>query len=152
VLPPQQSGQETNASQDASQSSPAAALPYAAERTIGTGTSAIYLYYFSTYRTHSATNQGTRWPCKIGRSDRDPMLRVLSQAATALPELPTVALLIRTDDPSALEAALHAILTLRGRRSVQAPGTEWFDTTPDEVMQILRFIQPSIYGGAEQKT
>lgn len=123
-----------------------------AERTIGAGSSAIYVYYFETYRAHAANKDASCWPCKIGRSDRDPMLRVLSQASTALPETPTVALLIYTDDSSKLETALHSILTVRGKKRVEAPGSEWFDTTPEEVMQILAFLRPDVYSEATSLT
>ena len=60
---------------------PTTSLSLNAENTIGVGSSAIYVYYFSTYRVHATINNAVRWPCKIGRSDRDPMLRVLSQAS-----------------------------------------------------------------------
>lgn len=140
----------TNGLRDNSELSPITSPSLNAEKIVGVGTNAVYVYYFLTYRNHATINKAVRWPCKIGRSDRDPMLRVLSQASTALPELPTIALLIRTDDASSLEAALHAILTLRGQRSINSPGNEWFDTTPNEVMQMLDFIQPNVYGVIEE--
>lgn len=138
--------QNTNGLRDNSELSPITSLSLNAEKIVGVGTNAVYVYYFLTYRDLATINNAVRWPCKIGRSDRDPMLRVLSQASTALPERPTIALLIRTDDASSLEAALHAILILRGQRCINSPGNEWFDTTPNEVMQMLDFIQPNVYG------
>ena len=85
-----------------------------------------------------------RRPCKIGRTDRDPVARVLAQAATALPERPHIALVIRTSFALAWEAALHGVLTLRGRRIEDAPGAEWFLTSPDEVYELAVLFDPSL--------
>ena len=89
-------------------------------------TGAVYLYYLPAYRLQSETENGTVWPCKVGRTDRDPLVRILSQAATALPEKPHVALIVYTKHPFALEAAIHAVLTLRGKKVDDSPGKEWF--------------------------
>jgi len=68
---------------------------------------------------------------------------VLSQSSTALPEYPKIARLFRTSDGSALEAAIHAILALRGREVEDSPGSEWFLTSPEEVDEIVQFIAKS---------
>jgi hypothetical protein len=112
---------------------------------LGEGTSAIYLYYFSTYRTQAEEHGENIWACKIGRTDRDPLLRVLAQTSTALPERPIIAFLIRTPYPLAWEAALHGVLTLRGRRIETAPGSEWFNTSPNEVLDLARCFDPSLF-------
>jgi hypothetical protein len=38
-------------------------------------------------------------------------------------------------------AAVHSTLEARGSKR-QAPGTEWFDTTIEEVKSIVNFVQP----------
>jgi hypothetical protein len=112
----------------------------APELTTGEGSESVYLYCYEAYR-RLAQKEGRRlFPCKIGRSERDPLLRVLSQSSTALPEVPTVVRLFKTNDSSALEAAIHCILSLRGREVENSPGTEWFLTSPEEVDDIVRFI------------
>jgi hypothetical protein len=96
------------------------------------------------YRVKAISENEVVWPCKIGRTDRDPLQRVLSQASTALPEKPHISLIVKTDVASHLEAALHGILTVRNRRIDSAPGTEWFLTSPDEVLEIVKFVSPDL--------
>lgn len=110
----------------------------------GEGDYAVYCYYFPAYRELSKSQGKNTWPCKIGRTDRDPLLRVLSQSATALPEPPYIEFVIKTNNSSVVEAVIHAALHLRGRYMDDSPGTEWFDTTPDEILEILRFINPEL--------
>lgn len=112
-----------------------------ADRVIGVGNSAVYLYYLPVYRLLAEHNHQKVWPCKIGRTDRDPKLRILAQAATALPERPHIALVVRTQTPIPLEAAIHNILTFRGRNIDNSPGSEWFLTSPEEVTEIVSFIK-----------
>jgi hypothetical protein len=111
-----------------------------ADKVIGLGKSCIYLYYLPMYRLRAETEKESIWHCKIGRTDRDPLLRVLSQAATALPEKPHIALILRTDYPSEFEGAIHKILTIRGRKIDSSPGSEWFLTSPHEVEKIIEYI------------
>jgi hypothetical protein len=116
-----------------------------AELIVGSGAGAVYLYFLATYRLRAHENGETVWPCKIGRTDRDPLTRVLSQAGTALPERPHVALIIRTQYAAAWESALHSILTLRGQRIDDSPGSEWFLTSPEEVIKISKLIDPKLF-------
>jgi len=116
---------------------------YDADHVFGAGRSAIYVYYFDTYEQKAIADGSMFWPCKIGRTDRDPLTRVLSQSSTALPEFPHFSILFYTDTPSVWEHAIHKILCLRGRTTVDAPGTEWFDTCPAEILTIIEFIDPS---------
>lgn len=108
----------------------------------GGGKGAVYLYYLPAYRLQSEAENATVWPCKIGRTDRDPLARILSQAATALPEKPHVALIVYTEHPLALEDAIHGVLTLRGRKVDDSPGKEWFLTSPEEVRTLVEFFDP----------
>jgi T5orf172 domain len=115
-----------------------------AEITIGAGDSTVYVYYYRAYRLIAERDGKSTWPCKIGRSDRDPVSRIYSQASTALPEAPTIGLLLCTPLPSQWESVLHDILAIRGRIVEEAPGEEWFDTSPNELVEIIRYIDPSI--------
>lgn len=109
--------------------------------TVGQGDGSVYVYYLPVYAKVAASEGRKTWPCKVGRTERDPILRVMSQASTALPERPEIALVMRTKQPSALESALHSILKLRGRWRQDSPGSEWFDTSPDEVLSIYQLIE-----------
>lgn len=117
---------------------------FSADLEFGSGASAIYLYYFEAYESHPDAQAEGRWPCKIGRTDRDPLQRVLSQSTTALPEIPRVSFVMKTPFPSRWESAIHSILRLRGRIIETAPGNEWFSTNPTEVLNLIRTIDPEI--------
>lgn len=115
-------------------------LESAADVVLGKGRSAVYVYYYSAYRDAARQKGEVEWPCKIGRTDRDPLNRVISQAATALPEYPHMAIILWTDAPSKWESLLHNILSIRGKAMSQAPGSEWFMTSIDELIGIINFI------------
>jgi hypothetical protein len=119
-------------------------LPPAAELTLGEGKSFVYLYYYPAYRREAERNGSVFWPCKVGLSERDPVARVMSQASTAMPEAPQIGLLLRTSLPSQWEGVIHGVLALRGRTVEDAPGSEWFSTSPGEVAEIIRYIAPEI--------
>lgn len=106
------------------------------ERTIGSGESSVYLYYFPAYK-HLAALEGEQvWPCKIGKTRYDAIDRVRSQTRTALPEYPKVGLIIKTDQLRLMETTIQGILKLQGKQKLDAPGTEWFITSPSEVEQV----------------
>jgi hypothetical protein len=50
-----------------------------------------------------------------------------------LSHLPTVGLLLRTDDSAALERALHSALRIVGAEVPDSPGDEWFITSPARI-------------------
>lgn len=110
------------------------------KRTVGDGSQSVYLYYFPSYRELATLKAEERWPCKIGRSVVDPLVRIMSQGTTALPERPCVELMMLTSDSLALESTIHGLLALRGHRLDSSPGSEWFRTSPDEVVGIQDMI------------
>lgn len=109
---------------------------YKVDETFGTGSNAVYVYYYDVYKELAEIKGKKCWECKIGRTDRDPIQRVVSQAGTCYPELPHIALVIYCDDSAALEAALHSILKFQNKWIKEAPGTEWFLTSPQEVREL----------------
>ena len=80
------------------------------------------------------------WECKIGRTDKDPLQRIFGQAGTCYPEPPHIALIMKCSNSLQLESALHNILKLRNRWIENAPGTEWFLTSPGEVESFYHMI------------
>ena len=111
---------------------------------LGSGKGAVYLYYFPTYRRMAEQDGETNWRCKIGKSEGNPLGRISNQVGTSLPEVHHVALVVRTPDATSLEATLHGALKQRKRTVSDAPGTEWFFTTPEEVLSIIKFISPHL--------
>lgn len=111
-----------------------------ADLVLGKGASTVYLYYLPSYQER---RESITWACKIGRSDKDPLKRIINQAATALPEKPKVAVIIKTNNSIVLEQAIHSILTYRNKKIETGMGKEWFDTNPEEFLKIVQFIEQS---------
>jgi len=105
------------------------------EKEIGAGSECVYLYFNPNDRRLADLEGRDIWECKIGRtSSDDPINRVLRQGIrTALSRLPTVGLVLRTQDSAALENALHSSLRLVGAELPDSPGNEWFQTSPARV-------------------
>lgn len=106
---------------------------------VGEGPETVYTYYFPAYRDQAAHIGRNDWPMKIGMTVGDHVVRVRDQVGTAMPERATVGLIYRTDDAKNAERLLHSTLRSRGRHMADAPGTEWFMTSLEEVKSILDF-------------
>jgi hypothetical protein len=97
------------------------------------GSPSVYWYTFPAYRSTSGP-----YPIKIGRG-LDPEARIRAQV-TAMPEQPVVLGKHEHVDPIALERALHSVLILRGKRKADAPGSEWFMTTPADIEALIKTV------------
>ena len=119
-------------------------LSFDFEVVIGEGTNFVYVYYYPTYRHQAKSQDMDVWACKVGHTKSDPHKRIESQSSTAMPERPEVGLVMKTDKPRVLEQTIHGILRLRDRFMEDAPGREWFITSPSEVKQLYNdVIKPS---------
>ena len=107
---------------------------------IGKGAESVYVYYYPTYRCYAESQGMNVWACKVGHTTDNLRKRIKSQSRTAMPEHPKVELVINTDRSKILEKAIHKILEFQDKFIEDAPGTEWFMTTPDEVKQIYNCI------------
>ena len=105
---------------------------------IGEGSSSVYAYYYPKYRENGEAD----FPIKIGRSIDYPE-RIKAQT-TGMPEKPEVSVVWRTDQPEAAEKLLHGLLIFLGNHKLDAPGSEWFWTSPDEIRKIIECIQPGV--------
>ena len=111
------------------------------EQIVGIGSQCVYCYYFPTYKRLAEVEKKLHYPIKIGFSkDSNPEGRVLSQASTALPENPVIALLIKTDDAAGLEKVIHSSLSFKGKRLNEARGEEWFLTNTEEIANVVNII------------
>ena len=109
--------------------------------TLGSGSGAAYLYYYPRDKELAESKRKPVWECKIGMTNGDVEHRVKSQRSTAVYEEPEIGLEIRTDNPRALEKAIHAVLELKGKRiETSGNGNEWFMTSPNEVMVIATVV------------
>ena len=106
------------------------------ERTVGSGENSVYLYYFPAYKRLAELGGEQVWACKIGKTRYDAISRIGSQTRTALPEYPKIGLIIKTDKAGLMETTIQGILKLQGKHKQDAPGREWFITSPSEVEQV----------------
>ncbi len=106
------------------------------EKTVGSGKGSVYLYYYPAYQCLAELRGEEVWPCKIGKARNDPISRILSQTRTVLPEHPKVGLVIKTDELNLMENTIQNILKLQGKHKQDAPGDEWFITSPSEVERV----------------
>ena len=112
-----------------------------AEETLGTGRNSVYLYYDQQERDAAKSKGENVWACKIGRTLNELHTRIYQQVSTALPaERLRIGLRIKTDKHEKIERVIHDILKVRGKHIEEAPGTEWFLTSPSEVRGIYNFI------------
>ena len=108
------------------------------EKIIGSGKQSVYLYYYPAYQRLAKLEGEEVWACKIGRAKNAPLIRISNQTRTALPEYPKIGLIIKTDEFVLMETTIQGILKLQGKHKQDAPGTEWFITSPSEVEQIYK--------------
>jgi len=94
-------------------------------------TPSVYWYTFPAYRKADGA-----YPIKVGRGN-NPQMRI-GQQVTAMPEQPVILGVFEHIDNSNLERALHSVLTLRGKKKKDSPGSEWFITTPEEISELIQ--------------
>ncbi len=101
----------------------------------------IYAYSFP-----SISRKDGKFPMKVGLTTTgDAEARVAQQCKqTCCFEYPVVLKTWEVQRVAAVEDAIHSTLEARGSKR-RAPGTEWFDTTLDEVDSIVKFIQPAAH-------
>jgi len=98
----------------------------------------IYAFSFPTL----VKNEGP-FPIKIGKTINDVEERVAYQCrGSASFDNPVILGRWQVLRVSSVETAIHATLRSRGKWRENVPGTEWFNTTPAEIEQVVRFIQP----------
>lgn len=97
----------------------------------------IYAYSFPSIRKN-----GGKYPIKVGLTvTGDAAERVKQQCKqTCCFEYPVVLKTWQVQRVAAVESAIHSTLEARGSKR-NAPGTEWFDTTLEEIENVIKFIQ-----------
>lgn len=113
---------------------------YTVDKEIGEGQNSVYLYYYDAYKKLAELKGLQSWECKIGRTDVEPLQRIMGQAGTCYPEFPHIALVMYCEDSSQLELAIHSILKVKKKHIESAPGKEWFITSPHEIEELYTMI------------
>ena len=130
VMPPPVSNKSNSVTSDTSES-----------LTLGSGKGSVYVYYYPRDKSLAESKRKSVWECKVGMSEGDAEVRVKSQSTTAVYEDPEIGLTIRTDNPRALEIAIHGILGLKDRRiGTSGNRKEWFLTSPTEIAGIYTIV------------
>jgi hypothetical protein len=81
------------------------------------------------------------FPIKIGKTTNDVESRVNNQCKqSASFESPTILGRWQVKRVGPVELAVHNVLKARGKWREEAPGAEWFDTTINEIQEIIRFV------------
>lgn len=105
-------------------------------KVVGHGNQAVYVYHYKAYETADTYY----YPCKIGMTRTNVLDRIHDQVKTSSPEIPVIDLVVLCNNSKNLERALHAILILHERKIESATGSEWFDTTGDEVLTLCQML------------
>jgi T5orf172 domain len=85
-------------------------------------------------------NQQGSFPIKIGMTVNDVQQRVMSQCkGSAIFDNPTILGQWKVTRVGFVESAIHKVLAARGKWRENVPGTEWFETSIDEIKSILDF-------------
>ena len=116
-------------------------IKYDVDEEIGNGDSAVYVYYYDIYKKYAEINGKNFFECKIGRTDKAPIQRIIDQTGTCYPEKPHIALIIYCENSKSLESALHRVLQYGGKKVEESPGNEWFITSPEEIKEIYFFLR-----------
>jgi hypothetical protein len=94
---------------------------------------AVYWYTFPAYKRSDGP-----FPIKIGKG-ANPEERIMQQV-TPMPEKPEVLGTYLHPDADNLEKAIQYVLKVRGKRKADAPGAEWFLTTPQEIKLTIQAV------------
>lgn len=108
------------------------------ERDLGNGAQSLYAYYLPTYRRSAESRGESSWLMKVSTTS-DSLENLMAHHRGMLPEVPAVAIVVRTDDADLLQRLVHLVLDMRGRRSTSGGGNDWFVTNGEEISAIYSF-------------
>ena len=118
-------------------------------RVFGDGRYAVYLFYdLRDYILRDKSKE--TWACKIGRTKRSVTKRVyeLTKQWTIVPRIALIFKFQTLAQTKQMEKMLHNVLKAEERHrkdlKKKGAGREWFDTNPDEVVELFENIQKNI--------
>lgn len=101
-----------------------------------------YIYAFT---FPALVRNGAPFPIKVGMTAGDVQQRVMQQCKGAATfDNPQVLGFWKVARVGHVESAIHKVLAARGKWREGVPGTEWFDTTLDEIRSIVQFTTGTI--------
>ena len=109
-----------------------------AEVELGEGREKVYGWYLPTYRRLAKSEGHGHFPLKVGRTARETATDRIEEHVGTVPERPKLGFMFKTDAASDWEQFIHGHLKLHGRHIAAAVGTEWFNTSPEELKAIVQ--------------
>lgn len=100
----------------------------------------VYIYYYPAYKELAELKGEEKWPCKIGRTEREAEKRIKEQG-TGMPEHAKEELVITTDDPNSLEQIIRSILKGKNMHIPDAPGNEWFMINSEIAKEVAKAFE-----------
>jgi len=124
---------------------------------LGTGDQELYAFTFSTLREIAKLKGQPHYPVKIGYSKNGSSgafgrIRQLITETGAYPERPVVLCVYRTWDGQDLEKQVHRAMRERDRKIETSLGIEWYLTTKEELLAILKQCEPAPYSPSRPAT
>ena len=112
---------------------------------LGEGRETVYVYSYPVCIELAKLKHSSFFQIKVGRTNSRYLNRVCNQVGTCMPEYPVIFFGIRCDDCKFLEDMIHHMLDSRKRSIKDAPGSEWFMTSVEEVREVLQSIDPKYF-------
>ena len=107
----------------------------------GEGDSIEYDGWIYCFSFPPLVHNDARYPIKIGKTVVDVDARVIQQCrSSAAFDTPVVLGRWQVNRVNSVEQAVHLVLKARGQWRDRALGAEWFDTRPEEVENIVKFV------------
>lgn len=121
------------------------AIKDVADRIVGIGSGSVYCYFNPSDKELADIKGELSWPCKIGMTDGPVLDRIMEQGVrTAFSKPPRVGIIIKSDFPKTIERALHSALRIANASIRSAPGSEWFETSPEAVARWYELFVSSV--------
>lgn len=103
------------------------------EKVLGHGPESVYVFHFPSQGSRTAD-----FPCKIGRAGRQGAQARIKSLQAGMQEEPVIDLILRCSDSTYLERALH---THFQDKRLATFGSEWFNTSPDDIEEAWWSLQ-----------
>jgi len=102
------------------------------------GRESLYVWWHKDSEELAKLQGSNSWAVKIGKHNSPNVYVRFESYKVAIPHKIRLGLVISCKDCSRLEKAAHTVLENRGRK-IAEEGSEWFNTSVNEILEILRF-------------
>lgn len=103
------------------------------------GTERLYAWWHRDSGLLAKLEEKKRWPIKVGMTTNTVSTR-LESSKTSICHLPIIGLIVNCRDAGTLERQVHVVLDARNRKIEESMGDEWYETSPEELIEILKAL------------